>query len=172
MQHGVGRTTAFVTELVSVIVSSLILAIAGTVLTAIMQLAMSSNNVLIVNDMYQLVYLSETANQVMALPDQVMSTLFSFVLFCSAQALGMFISMGYYHLNKTATVIVSIVVPLLLVFGLPYGLMAGEAAGVSIDAALWMNPWFTLVINAVAALVFMMLNWLLIRRVAIRPAKP
>lgn len=176
IQHGIGRTTAFVAELVGIAVSSFVLAVAAAVLTAIMQLIAGSNGSASVSDIYQMIYLNDTYGQIMALPDQFMSVLFCFVVLCAAQAAGIFISMGYYHLNKIATIIVSIVVPLALVIGLPYVIEASVSAPASIAGAgfwtnFWINPWFALVLFLGTIVVFTLLNWLLIRRVAIRPAK-
>lgn len=170
VQHGVGRTTAFVAELVGIVVSSLVLAIAGTVLTAALQLIAGTGGYILVSDMYQLVYLNDTLGQVMALPDQLMSVLFCFAMLCAAQAAGIFISMGYYHLGKLATVIVSIVVPVALFVWLPIMAGAGSVTPI-IDPGLWGSPWFALAVFMGAAIVLALLNWLLIRRVSISPAK-
>ena len=118
IQHGIGRRTTFRVEMLVVLISSIALAIAGDLLITLGQVLAGGNDLLFVSDFYQLLYLNETLGQVMALPDHLINILFFALMFCGAQVFGMFISLGYYHLNKMWTIIVSIGVPLLLIFGL------------------------------------------------------
>ena len=166
-QNGVSRRTAFLAEIVSQAVVAVL-----AVYRALPGLMARVE----VSDVYQLLY--EGAD--MGPAGYLRTAVFSAAMAFSLAGVGQFWSVLYWRLSKFWTVIVSIAIPLVLIFG-PAAVLtavgdtpAGEAI-VRVLAALGRffigSVWnAALVFLAVAAVSFA-LSWLLVRRAVIRGAK-
>ncbi|WP_418725770.1 hypothetical protein [Dysosmobacter sp.] len=175
-QNGISRRTAFLAEIVSQAVVAVLVALGTTAVLAGYR-ALPGFMVLVeMSDVYQLLY--EGAD--MGPASYLRTAVFSAAMAFSLAGVGQFWSVLYWRLSKFWTVIVSIAIPLVLIFG-PAAVLtavgdtpAGEAI-VRVLAALGRffigSVWnAALVFLAVAAVSFA-LSWLLVRRAVIRGAK-
>ena len=175
-QNGVSRRTAFLAEIVSQAVVAVLVALGTTAVLAVYRALPGLMARVEVSDVYQLLY--EGAD--MGPAGYLRTAVFSAAMAFSLAGVGQFWSVLYWRLSKFWTVIVSIAIPLVLIFG-PAAVLtavgdtpAGEAI-VRVLAALGRffigSVWnAALVFLAVAAVSFA-LSWLLVRRAVIRGAK-
>lgn len=175
IQHGVSRRTVFVSEILSIVCISFILAVAGEILLAAAQTATASSENVFILDMYQMLYCDIAAHS-LTLSQHLASILFNMTYFVAVSMAGMFISMVFYRLSKVWTIIVAVGVPILIFVGIPISLMGRFGYWLSslsikfiewITSGVWAWALFCLAFTALTAL----FNYLLIRRAPIKAAK-
>ena len=169
LQYGVSRRTAFLSELTAVLAASAILAVAGELLTGLAQALAVNNTKLFVADLYQLIFVgADTAS--LTLSQHVLSALFNSSLMFAACVGGMFFSLTFWRLNKLWTIVVAISIPVLL------NLIPNAISWLGIDLSPFVR-WITssvfcfVLFFMLLALLFGIINWLLLRRANIREAK-
>lgn len=175
-QNGISRRTAFLAEIVSQAVVAVLVALGTTAVLAGYR-ALPGFMVLVeMSDVYQLLY--EGAD--MGPASYLRTAVFSAAMAFSLAGVGQFWSVLYWRLSKFWTVIVSIAIPLVLIFG-PAAVLtavgdtpAGEAI-VRVLAALGRffigSVWNAALVFLTVAAVSFALSWLLVRRAVIRGAK-
>src|SRR5699024_3286682 len=114
-QNGVSRRSAFLADVAALAVAELLVAVGVSVIMGIYRAVLGSGSHLLITDLYQLIYEPAPAgNGVGALArGAVLSTVVGWML----AALGQFCSALYWRLNKFWTILVSVAVPLALLFG-------------------------------------------------------
>jgi len=169
LQFGISRRTAFLSELLSLLSISVILSIAGELVTASAQAVASGKPNVFVFDFYQLIYLG-TDRVSPTFGQHIMSAFTNTSLFCSVCIVGMFFSLLFWRLNKFWTIVVAISIPFAL-NGIPYLLVK---LGVNLNPLVkWIasSPFcFILTCFVIAALVAI-IDWCLLRNANIKAAK-
>lgn len=175
-QNGVSRRTAFLAEIVIQAATAVLVSLGATAILAAYRAVPGLMARVAVSDVYQMLYEGAAMGPAGYLRTAVFSAAMAFCL----AGVGQFWSVLYWRLSKFWTVVVSIAIPLVLIFG-PAALLTaagGPAVGetvVRVMAALGRffigSVWnASFVFLAVAAVSFG-LSWLLVRRAVIRGAK-
>lgn len=171
VQMGVSRRTAFIAQLLAVVVSTLALGAAGEVLLAVGQ-ALNHNANFFLGDLYQMIYGS--IEMPMTLSQHLCSGLFNTALMLLTFAAGMFTTFLFWRLNKFWTVVVAISIPLLLNL-IPLALYraAELSEGVrraveALMAFLGHSCWNAMGFLVALAGLFTVFAWLLVYRANIR----
>lgn len=176
-QNGVSRRSAFLADVAALAVAALLVAVGVSVIMGIYRAVLGGGQVLF-TDLYQLIYEPSSAGA--GLGALVRSALFSTVVGWMLAALGQLCSALYWRLSKFWTILVSVAVPLALIFGSVPLLTwldttsAGQAAVEALAAFgrfLAASPWNAAAVLLAMGIVFFALSWLLLRRAMIRPAK-
>lgn len=175
IQHGISRRTSFVATLLSTVLISLILSVAGELLMAGAQAISANYNNLRIADMYQMMY-TDWQQGGLNFVQHLDSVVINFATFLLANMIGMLISLVFYRLNRAWTIIVAvgvpvfvfIVLPILMSIYVPDALLRLMASTME-----WImsSPWYLVLFLAVCAVVAAAINWLLIRRAPIKAAK-
>ena len=176
-QNGVSRRSAFLADAAALAVAALLVAVGVSVIMGIYRAVLGGGSVLF-TDLYQLIYEPAPAgNGVGALArGAVLSTVVGWML----AALGQFCSALYWRLSKFWTILISVAVPLALIFGSAPLLTwldttsAGRAAVEALAAFgrfLAASPWNAAAVLLAMGAAFFAVTWLLLRRAMIRPAK-
>ena len=177
-QNGVSRRSAFLADVAALAVAALLVAVGVSVIMGAYQAALGSAGRLLITDLYQLIY--EPSSNGVNPGALVRGAVFSAVAGWMLAALGQFCSALYWRLNKFWTILVSVAVPLALLFGsVPLvswmdTTSAGQAAVEALAAFgrfLAASPWNAAAVLLVLGAAFFALSWLLVRRAMIRPAK-
>ena len=177
-QNGVSRRSAFLADVAALAVAALLVAVGVSVIMGAYQAALGSAGRLLITDLYQLIY--EPSSNGVNPGALVRGAVFSAVAGWMLAALGQFCSALYWRLNKFWTILVSVAVPLALIFGSVPLLTwldttsAGQAAVEALAAFgrfLAASPWNAAAVLLAMGIVFFALSWLLLRRAMIRPAK-
>lgn len=177
-QNGVSRRSAFLADVAALAVAALLVAVGVSVIMGAYQAALGSADRLLITDLYQLIYEPSSAGT--DLGALVRGAVFSTVAGWMLAALGQFCSALYWRLNKFWTILVSVTVPLVLIFGSAPLLTwldttsAGHAAVEALAAFgrfLAASPWNMAAVLLAMGAVFFTVTWLLLRRAMIRPAK-
>ena len=177
-QNGVSRRSAFLADVAALAVAALLVAVGVSVIMGAYQAALGSAGRLLITDLYQLIY--EPSSNGVNPGALVRGAVFSAVAGWMLAALGQFCSALYWRLNKFWTILVSVTVPLVLIFGSAPLLTwldttsAGQAAVEALAAFcrfLAASPWNMAAVLLAMGAVFFTVTWLLLRRAMIRPAK-
>lgn len=168
MQFGVSRRTAFVSELLVILSAALILSIAGQIFM-VLERAISSKMNFKISELYQLIYLRDAVGA-LTFSQRLQSLLVNTSLQLALCLFGMFFSLLFWRLNKIWT-IVTVVAMVFLLNGTPL---------VIFRAGLDVTPFFRWIAASpnnfvlffmIFAVVFAVINWLLLRKVNVKPAK-
>ena len=133
---------------------------------------------LLITDLYQVLYEGPSAGTGMG--GLARGAIFSAVVGWMLAALGQFCSALYWRLSKFWTILISVAVPLALIFGSAPLLTwlgttsAGRAAVEALAAFgrfLAASPWNAAAVLLAMGAAFFAVTWLLLRRAMIRPAK-
>ena len=172
VQMGVSRRTSFLGLLVSSVLASLLLGLAGAVLISGTQ-ALSGGNVA-VSDLYVMIYLDQMAFTSAA--QHLVSVLFNATLMLCCFAAGLFLTFLFWRLNKLGCVLAGLSIPVLLT-GLPsLGYYFREPLTPLLNLLkelVWFflsSPWAGMLIFLVIAAAFAFLAWRLVRQANIRGA--
>lgn len=177
-QNGVSRRSAFLADVAALAVAALLVAVGVSVIMGAYQAALGSAGRLLITDLYQLIYEPSSAGT--DLGALVRGAVFSAVAGWMLAALGQFCSALYWRLNKFWTILVSVTVPLVLIFGsapLLTWLDTTSAGHAAVEALavfgrfLAASPWNMAAVLLAMGAVFFAVTWLLLRRAMIRPAK-
>ena len=172
------RRSAFLADVAALAVAALLVAVGVSVIMGAYQAALGSAGRLLITDLYQLIY--EPSSNGVNPGALVRGAVFSAVAGWMLAALGQFCSALYWRLNKFWTILVSVTVPLVLIFGSAPLLTwldttsAGHAAVEALAAFgrfLAASPWNMAAVLLAMGAVFFAITWLLLRRAMIRPAK-
>ena len=177
-QNGVSRRSAFLADVAALAVAAVLVAVGVSVIMGAYQAVLGGEGRLLITDLYQLIYEPSSAGT--DLGALVRSAVFSAVAGWMLAAMGQFCSALYWRLNKFWTILVSVTVPLVLIFGsVPLiswlGTTSAGRAAVEALAAfgqfLAASPWNAAAVLLAMGAAFFALSWLLLRRAMIRPAK-
>ena len=169
LQCGISRRTAFISELMAVLAASVILPIAGELLTGIAQAISANNSRLFVADLYQLIYVGADTTS-LTLSQHVLSALFNTSLMFAAYLGGMFFSLMFWRLNRLWTIVVGISIPVLI------NLIPNVLVWLGVDLTPFIN-WISSSVGcfvlffALFAVLVGIIDWLLLRRANIKEAK-
>ena len=176
-QNGVSRRSAFLADMAALAVAALLVAVGVSVIMGIYRAALGGSQVLI-TDLYQVIY--EPSSTGVDLGTLARSAVLSTVMGWMLAALGQFCSALYWRLNKFWTILISVTVPLMLIFGsvpLTRWLDTTSAGRAAVEALaafgrfVAASPWNMAAVLLALGAVFFALSWLLLRRAMIRPAK-
>ena len=176
-QNGVSRRSAFLADAAALAVAALLVAVGVSVIMGIYRAALGGGQVLF-TDLYQLIY--EPSSAGVDPGALARSAVFSTVVGWMLAALGQFCSALYWRLNKFWTILISVAVPLALLFGSAplVSWMDTTSAGRAAAAALAAfgrfaaaSPWNGAAVLLALGAAFFAVTWLLLRRAMIRPAK-
>ena len=177
-QNGVSRRSAFLADVAALAVAAVLVAVGTTVILGIYRAILGSDSLLLITDLYQLLYEEPSAGADVG--TLVRGAVFSAVVGWMLAALGQFCSALYWRLNKFWTILISVAVPLVLIFGsMPLiswldTTSAGRAAVEALAAFgrfLAASPWNAATVFLVMGAAFFALSWMLVRRTMIRAAK-
>lgn len=169
LQYGVSRRTVFVSEILTVLAASVILAAAGELLGGIVQALSADNHKFVMTDLYQDIYL-ESGKMTITFGQHVLSAMVNASLMLSSCLLGMFFSLLFWRLSKVWTIIVAISMPI-LINCIPYILIK---MGVDLTPFInWIvsSPLCLVLFCLLLTTLFVIIDWLLLRRINIREAK-
>ena len=166
MQFGISRKTTFISELIVIIPASLVLAIFGQLFLEVERL-ISGNGMRNFFDIYYLIF---TNGGVPTLAHRVSAVLVNAGLQFAIYIIGMFFSLGYWRLGKAGSIIASVVM-VFLINAIPIAIFKLGINVAPFFSWLGASPvnfvGFWLIIAAVVAVI----NWLLLRKANIKPAK-
>lgn len=171
IQYGVGRRTAFLSEIAVAVMITMIMSVAGILIALIGGSLAAGNENIVINTLYSFIYAQRAA---LLSPTAIfMETfLWNFIIYLSAYFTGMFISLMFYRLSKVWKVIAAIGLPILFLVILPTVLVKSLPGLViyifSIDS--FTNPWTGIKIGFLNSIVFGIASWLLMIRAPIKPA--
>ena len=177
-QNGVSRRSAFLADVAALAVAAVLVAVGVSVIMGAYQAVLGGEGRLLITDLYQLIYEPSSAGT--DLGALVRSAVFSAVAGWMLAAMGQFCSALYWRLNKFWTILVSVTVPLVLIFGsapLLTWLDTTSAGHAAVEALavfgrfLAASPWNMAAVLLAMGAVFFAVTWLLLRRAMIRPAK-
>lgn len=168
-QFGVSRRTTFITELMIILTAAFTIGLLGELLTGLAQAIFAGNENVFIGDIYQLIYLGESA-RTLSLFEHIQSLILNVSLAFCACIGGMFFSLLFWRLNRLFTIIVAISIPLLMNI-VPYLLVKAHVDLTPVLNWILSSPLsFVLLFFALAA-VFAVIDWLLLRRANIKEAK-
>ena len=177
-QNGVSRRSAFLADVAALAVAAVLVAAGVTVIMGAYQTVLGGQGRLLITDLYQVIYEGPSAGA--GIGGLVRGAIFSAAVGWMLAALGQFCSALYWRLNKFWTILISVTVPLVLIFGsVPLiswlGTTSAGRAAVEALAAfgqfLAASPWNAAAVLLAMGAAFFALSWLLLRRAMIRPAK-
>ncbi|MBM6909913.1 hypothetical protein [Oscillibacter valericigenes] len=177
-QNGVSRRSAFLADVAALAVAAVLVAVGVSVIMGAYQAVLGGQGRLLITDLYQVLYEGPSAGTGMGglARGAVLSTVVGWML----AALGQFCSALYWRLNKFWTILVSVAVPLALIFGSVPLLdwMSSTHAGQTVVRALaafgrflMASSWNMSAVLLAMGAAFFAVTWLLLRRAMIRPAK-
>ena len=177
-QNGVSRRSAFLADVAALAVAAVLVAVGVSVIMGAYQAVLGGQGRLLITDLYQVLYEGPSAGTGMG--GLARGAIFSAVVGWMLAALGQFCSALYWRLSKFWTILVSVAVPLALLFGsVPLvswmdTTSAGQAAVEALAAFgrfLAASPWNAAAVLLAMGAAFFAVTWLLLRRAMIRPAK-
>lgn len=168
LQFGVSRRSTFVSELLAVLSTSVVLAVAGEILIGATQMITANNTKIFISDIYQLVYLED--KMTLTIGQHVLSMLFNSSLMFFSCLLGMFFSLMFWRLNKLWTVVAAISIPL-LINGIPALLYRAGADFTPLINWLLSSPFCFVLFFLILSAVIGIINWVLLRNANIKAAK-
>lgn len=177
-QNGVSRRSAFLADVAALAVAALLVAVGVSVIMGAYQAVLGADGRMLITDLYQVLYEGPSAGA--GIGDLVQGAIFSAVVGWMLAALGQFCSALYWRLNKFWTILVSVAVPLALLFGSAPLVSwmdttsAGQAAVEALAAFgrfLAASPWNAAAVLLAMGAAFFAVTWLLLRRAMIRAAK-
>jgi len=169
LQYGVSRRTAFAAGLLAALCGSALLALATGLLVSLAQLLTVNQGNSVFADLYQMLYLGMDLRQ-LSLGQQLLSALLNVSLMMAACLLGMFFSLLFWRLNKICTIIVAVAIPISLNLA-PIALYRAGADLAPLSHWLLAAPSHLVLFILPPAALFGLIDWLLLRRANIRPAK-
>ena len=172
MQHGIGRRSLFITEILMIPTLSLMLAIGGELLVTIGRALTIPRSTIIISDLYQQIFMADSQKAGMDMMAHLESVLLFFALFVFTYASGMFISLIFYRLNKMWTIVVAIGVPLFLIFGLPALIITFKLDLIKPIEVLLSSFWLYFAFIMAFSVLINLFNWLMLRRAPVKAAKP
>ena len=177
-QNGVSRRSAFLADVAALAVAALLVAAGVSIIMGAYQAVLGGEGRLLITDLYQMIYEPSSAGA--GLGALARGAVFSTAVGWMLAALGQFCSALYWRLNKFWTILVSVAVPLALIFGSAPLVSwmdttsAGQAAVEALAAFgrfLAASPWNAAAVLLAMGAAFFAVTWLLLRRAMIRPAK-
>ncbi|MBQ6808081.1 MAG: hypothetical protein IJP07_02805 [Firmicutes bacterium] len=176
IQHGIGRRSSFLSQLIAGLCSSLLLGILGQLLLLLGQALWNGSETVFYTDLYQIVYLQD-AEAVLSLGQHLEAALCTASLCLATQAGGMLISLLFYRLNKFWKLVLGIGAPIFFCIVLPSLLSALPSSSPLLQGLSAFGKWFGAAASSWilfffgAALLALVLDWLLCRKAAITAAK-
>lgn len=176
VQLGISRRTAFITQLLAILVTSILLAAAVELLSGLAQVAFAHRSNMVFVDFYQLLYLGPD-KITLTFSQHLASLLLNLGIMITFFTGGMFFTFLFWRLNKVWTVIVAISIPVLCNLipltvhrvGAVFPAFAHfENAVIAwLGYSAWNLLWFCILLSAV----FVMVDWLLVRQANIKEPK-
>ena len=114
-QNGVSRRSAFLADVAALAVAAVLVAAGVTVIMGAYQTVLGGQGRLLITDLYQVIYEGPSAGA--GIGGLVRGAIFSAAVGWMLAALGQFCSALYWRLNKFWTILISVTVPLVLIFG-------------------------------------------------------
>ena len=176
IQMGAGRLTSFVSELLCACAITLCLCGSGELLMAATQAVTAGDPHVTITDIYQLFFVG-LEKETLTFSQHMLSLLTNASFGICAYVGGAFISLVFFRLNKTMKIVVAVGVPLLFILGFPLGidfLGVSDVFSASVTAVMnWMGEsvgnWAISFLGT--AVVFAVINWLIMRKSPITEAR-
>ena len=169
MQLGISRRTSFVSELLVIVSATVLLSIAVQIFGAI-EHALPGNSVrLNVSDIYQVIYLGSFSGA-FAFEQIMKSIMVNSSLLLALCLLGMFLSLLFWRLNKTGKIAAAVAMVLLL-NGTPYVIFRLGLDVMPFFRWMGSSPDNFVLFWMALAVVLALVNWLLLRKVNVKPAR-
>lgn len=172
IQHGVGRTTSFITNILTALMTALLLTFAGEIIVGIAQLITAPMGNIEVPLFYQFY---SNSSGIAAFGDYLWSAAMTIPIYLAVYLLGMAISLLFYRLPKPWKIGVGVGVPVLCFVILP---IAGSYHESLLDAVVtpmsrltafcFAAPGNMIITALAAALICAACAWLLFRRAPIK----
>ena len=175
-QNGVSRRSAFLSDVAALAVAAVLVAVGTTVIMGTYRAILGGEGRVLISDIYQVLYKTSGSG----LGDLARGAALSAVLGWMLAGLGQLCSALYWRLNKFWTVLLSVAVPLALIFGsVPLldwmsSTPAGQAAARALAAFgrfLMASSWNMSAVLLAMGAAFFAVTWPLLRRANIRAAK-
>lgn len=177
MQNGVSRKSIWTGTVLTFLTVGGVMALIDTVIRmALLNLSVPWSNVKM-QGFYDLMYPQRSLNNGM-IQNALEGFLLNFCMYAAALAVGYFITVGYYHMNKIAKIIVSIGVPAFIMILLPIliGIFSKSdpsyeyyhATRVALGGSNYDNPYFAMGSGLLISAVFLGLTYLMVRRAPIK----
>lgn len=176
IQHGRGRRSTFLALLLSLCCTSLLLAVAGQLLSFLGSALWSGRWGVFYTDFYQLIYLQEPGT-ILSLKQHAEAFFCNLTLLFAASTVGIFFSPVLFRLNKQWRLVLCIGVPVVFCVVLPGLLSIFPADAALFRMAAAFGEWFTAAPTAwmlffLSLAIFVVgLDWLLCRRITITAVK-
>lgn len=172
IQNGVGRTTAFLSETVTNLMYSFILAVYGEVSTYVFAFIAKEEGKIVFSDLYEMVF-ENTQVIGMPLAEHLKATLLVTIALFAASVAGMLISLVFFRLSKAWKIAVGVGVPVTVFIILPLAIVnfswlrwIGEAV-MSVVEFAFSAPGNAIICFAVFGIVVWLLDGLIMKRAAI-----
>ncbi|HKL98898.1 MAG TPA: hypothetical protein VJZ06_03180 [Mobilitalea sp.] len=172
IQNGVSRKTMFVSRIASFGILCTIMAIIDRIIVSILlPLSEQSSNTQI-SGMYEEMY-ADRLTEVNALQQNLEGILLPIFMYIASIAIGYFITVAYYRMNKPGKIITSVGLPVTIFFIIPLvdsTITDGWITRNFIKAINFMfgfknnNPYYAIVTCIIGSCLFFGLSWLLMRR--------
>ena len=177
-QNGVSRRSAFLADVAALAVAAVLVAVGVSVIMGAYQAVLGGQGRLLITDLYQVIYEEGSAGA--GIGGLVRGAIFSAAVGWMLAALGQFCSALYWRLNKFWTILISVAVPLALIFGSVPLLdwMSSTHAGQTVVRALaafgrflMASSWNMSAVLLAMGAAFFAVTWPLLRRAGIRADK-
>lgn len=175
MQNGVSRKTFYLSSITSFVILCFFMSVIDRVILLLGKYAVSFFDRVSFSSFFEYLYNDKIAGMSAGIIN-LEGFLFSLCLYLAAAAIGFFITISYYRMNKSLKILISVGVPVSLFVVLPtvnelvYGRVS-HAIGRALDFAMGIsaqNPFHAMVTFLLTFVVFSGLSWLLTRKVTVR----
>lgn len=172
LQNGVSRKTMFMSTIVTILSTSVIMGVIDRVFLIVGGLYSNMYENVIVTGMYDMLYEKRVASM-NAISFNLEGILITIAMYVSAMSVGFFITTAYYRMNKVLKVVVSVGVPATVFVFLPVldgAVFGGRISRVVIKMLDFIfggrsgNPYNLLLSCAIFTVVCLSLTWVLVRR--------
>jgi len=176
IQNGSSRRTIFTGRILVFLSVSAGMALINAVILMVGKFLASKKDTFSFSGIYELMYPGRAGESMLQMYGK--GFLLNVSMYLAVIALGYFITIAYYRMNKAAKIAVSIGVPALFIYGLP--ILDATVTHGAISAVIWKflhfafgfdngeNAYFAVVTCLLTACIFAALSWLMMRRAVIK----
>ena len=170
LQCGVGRRSAFWGNALTLLASSLTLSVAGEVLVAAAQQMLAHRTEMRITDLYHMLYVG-LDQPTLTLVQHGMSILLLTVLGVFAGALGVFLSLLFWRLNRTGKIVAAVAIFALCTVVPMKGGSGTWRLAYAVGAFFLSSPWNLILTLTGLAAVGLGIGYFLLRKVVVRAAQ-
>lgn len=177
MQNSISRKTIFVSRLITILAVCTGMAVIDKGVLLIGKLIASHSTGIFYTGLFEMIY-AVRANRISTVHMHIDGFFFNLFLYLAAMAIGYFITIAFYRMNKVTKITVAIGVPMVLLNGLPLldaALLHGAIFKALMNAVTFAfgfqnngNPYLGMVSLLLITVVFISLSWLMMRRAVVK----